>query len=148
MLAKAGVERLDLDLDEFTVEKLNPCEFVPAPAQGVLAWQTREDDTELLNIIDQINDLDVLIKINIERELLNMFEGGCHLPFGAYCDTELDDEDRLKFMVWISFADAWDKQPKQFYFETLDTDGFADMMFDHIQGLKRKKIFITKTFGF
>lgn len=146
MLAKAGVERLDLDLDEFTVEKLNPCEFVPAPAQGVLAWQTREDDTELLNIIDQINDLDVLIKINIERELLNMFEGGCHLPFGAYCDTELDDEDRLKFMVWISVAESWDKQPKQFYFETLDTDGFADMMFDHIQGLKRKKIFITKTF--
>ncbi len=32
MLAKAGVERLDLDLDEFTVEKLNPNEFVPAPA--------------------------------------------------------------------------------------------------------------------
>jgi hydroxymethylbilane synthase len=146
LLATAGIERLDIDLDDFTVEKLDPAEFVPAPAQGVLAWQVREDDDELMTVIDEISDLDVLIKINIERQLLNMFDGGCHLPFGAYCDTELDDEDRLRFKVWVSVADDWDKQPKQFYFETLDTDGFADQMFDHIQSVRPKKIFVTKTF--
>lgn len=146
LIAAAGVERLELDLDEFTIEKLNPEEFIPAPAQGVLAWQIKQDDDQLLEIIDQINDLDVLIKINIERELLHLFEGGCHLPFGAYCDTELDDEDRLKFKVWVSVAESWNKQPKQFYFETLDTDGFVDQMYDHIQGSQIKKIFITKTF--
>lgn len=146
LIATAGIERLEIELDEFTVEKLDPKEFVPAPAQGVLAWQTREDDDELLNIIDEINDLDVLIQINIERQLLNMFDGGCHLPFGAYCDTETDDEDRLRFKVWVSVADAWDKQPKQLYFETLDTDGFTDMMYDHIMSIRPKKIFVTKTF--
>jgi hydroxymethylbilane synthase len=146
LLAAAGVERLELDLDDLHVEKLNPEEFVPAPAQGVLAWQTREDDNDLLEVIDEINDLDVLIKINIERQVLNMFDGGCQLPLGVYCDTELDDEDRLRFKVWISMADAWDKQPKQLYFETLDTDGFSDQMVDHIRAIQPKKIFITKTF--
>jgi hydroxymethylbilane synthase len=146
LIATAGIERLEIELDEFTVEKLNPEVFVPAPAQGVLAWQTREDDNELLDIIDTISDLDVLIKINIERQLLNMFDGGCHLPFGAYCDTEMDDEDRLRFKVWVSIADEWDKQPKQFYFDTLDTDGFVDRMYEHIQSVKPKKIFISKTF--
>ncbi len=146
LIATAGIERLEIELDEFTVEKLNPEVFVPAPAQGVLAWQTREDDNELLDIIDTISDLDVLIKINIERQLLNMFDGGCHLPFGAYCDTEMDDEDRLRFKVWVSIADEWDKQPKQLYFDTLDTDGFVDRMYEHIRSIKPKKIFISKTF--
>lgn len=146
LIAAAGVERLELDLDDFTVEKLSPSEFVPAPAQGVLAWQVREDDNEIMEMIDEISDLDVLIKINIERQLLNMFDGGCHLPFGAYCDTDLDEEDRLHFKVWVSVANEWNQQPKQFYFETLDTDGFTDEMFDHIQLLQPKKVFVTKTF--
>ncbi len=146
LIATAGVERLELELDEFTIEKLNPEEFVPAPAQGVLAWQTREDDNSLLEIIDTISDLDVLIKINIERQLLNMFDGGCHLPLGAYCDTEMDDEDRLRFKVWVSVANEWNQQPKQVYFDTLDTDGFVDRMYEHLIHIKPKKIFISKTF--
>ncbi len=146
MLATAGVERLELDLEDLHVQKLNPEEFVPAPAQGVLAWQTREDDEELMQAIDQISELDVLVKINIERQILNMFDGGCQLPLGAYCDTETDDEDRLKVRLWVSVADAWDKQPKQLYFETFDTDGFADRVVDHIHAIKPGKVFITKTF--
>lgn len=146
LLAAAGVERLELDLDEFTVEKLSTTEFVPAAAQGVLAWQVREDDNEIMEMIDGISDLDVLIRINIERQLLALFDGGCQLPFGAWCDAELDDEDRLRFRVWVSVAKAWNEQPRQFYFETLDTDGFADAMYDHIMGLKPGKVFVTRNF--
>lgn len=146
ILATAGVERLELHLDDLHVEKLNPEEFIPAPAQGVLAWQTREDDNQLMEVIDEISDLDVLIRINIERQILAMFDGGCQLPLGVYCDSESDDEDRLRFKVWVSVADAWDKQPKQLYFETLDTDGFPDQIVEHIHGLKPRKVFVTKTF--
>lgn len=144
LIAAAGVERLELDLDDFTVEKLSTSEFVPAPAQGVLAWQVREDDEEIMEMIDGISDLDVLIKINIERQLLAMFDGGCHLPLGAFCDTEHDDEDRLRFKFWVSVAETLNQQPKQFYFETLDTDGFVDAVYDHILGLQPKKIFVTR----
>jgi uroporphyrinogen-III synthase len=68
------------------------------------------------------------------------------MPFGAYCDTEMDDEDRLRFKVWVSIAEEWNKQPKQLFFETLDTDGFVDRMYEHIKAIKPKKIFVTKTF--
>jgi hydroxymethylbilane synthase len=41
LLAKAGVDRLKIDLSEFHVFVLDPTDFVPAPAQGVLALQIR-----------------------------------------------------------------------------------------------------------
>jgi hydroxymethylbilane synthase len=144
MLAAAGVERLELDLDDLHVEYLKPEEFVPAPAQGVLAWQTREDDDELMEVIDTISEFDVRVRTNIEREILNMFNGGCQLPLGVFCDSEEDDEDRMKFKVWLSHAEAWDKQPVQLYFETLDTDGFSDQIVDHVRNLKPRKVFVTR----
>ncbi len=146
LLATAGVERLQIDLDDLHVEKLNPAEFVPAPAQGVLAWQIREDDDELLTIIDTISDFDVLIKINIERTILNLFDGGCQLPLGAYCDADFNDEDKLKFKVWTSVAGAWNKQPKQLYFETTNTQEWAEEIAEKIKNIQPKKVFVTKTF--
>ena len=41
LVAAAGVERLNIDLNDFHVEKLDPKEFIPAPAQGVLAIQVK-----------------------------------------------------------------------------------------------------------
>ena len=39
--------RLDLDLDDLLVVELDPRMFVPAAAQGVLAYQTRVDDQKM-----------------------------------------------------------------------------------------------------
>lgn len=86
LLAKAGVDRLELDLSEFTVVVLDPTEFVPAPAQGVLGLQIRNSDRELENILQALNDTDVQHRISIERKVLNLMEGGCQLPLGVYCD--------------------------------------------------------------
>jgi hydroxymethylbilane synthase len=80
MLAAAGVERLQINLDEFVVEKLDPKIFVPAPAQGVLALQTRENDVELIEALQVIHQKEVADKINVERKVLNLFDGGCQLP--------------------------------------------------------------------
>lgn len=144
LLAAAGVERLGLNLDEFHCERLLPEEFIPAPAQGVLAWQVKETNYKLIDLFDKISDFDVFVKINIERRVLNLFDGGCQLPLGVYCDTEIDEEDRKKFKTWVSFSDSWNSMPKQLYFETYNTDGFAERIVDHIKGLKSKKVFITK----
>jgi hydroxymethylbilane synthase len=88
LLAKAGVDRLQLDLSDFHVEVLNPTEFVPAPAQGVLGLQIREDDQEMFTIMQQMNHTDVARKIGVERKILNLMEGGCQLPLGVYCPNE------------------------------------------------------------
>ena len=44
LLAAAGLSRLELEVSDFEIYKMNPKEFVPAPAQGVLAFQTNRDD--------------------------------------------------------------------------------------------------------
>lgn len=144
LIAAAGVARLDIDLDDFHAEKLSPYEFIPAPAQGVLAWQIKETNSKLLDIIDKITDLDVLIKTNIERRVLNLFDGGCQLPLGVYCENEKDHEDRYKFRVWVSHSDAWNTQPKQLFFETYNTGDLPERIVSHIQNLKPKKVFITR----
>ncbi len=102
MLATAGVERLKLDLSEFHILKLDPLQFIPAPAQGVLGLQIREVDAELAIIIDKLNDKAVAKRIGVERRILNLFEGGCQMPLGAYCT-----EDNGKLTVKACVADAW-----------------------------------------
>lgn len=102
MLAAAGVERLKLDLSEFTVLKLDPKEFIPAPAQGVLGLQIRETDNDLAEILANLNDKEVARRIGVERRILNLFEGGCQMPLGAYCE-----ENNGTLTVKAAVADAW-----------------------------------------
>jgi hydroxymethylbilane synthase len=103
MLAAAGVERLKLDLSEFHVLKLNPRDFIPAPAQGVLGLQIRETDTDLAAILDSLNNDSVAKRIGVERRILNLFEGGCQMPLGAYCE-----EKNGQLSVKACVADSWD----------------------------------------
>jgi hydroxymethylbilane synthase len=118
LLAKAGVDRLQLDLSEFHVEVLNPTEFVPAPAQGVLGLQIREQDAEMKEIMTHLNHTDVAQKIGIERKILNLMQGGCQLPLGVYCPNENQ--------LFVSYAPSSNLAAKNFYFEPEKLDGFAE----------------------
>jgi hydroxymethylbilane synthase len=146
MIACAGIERLKLDLDGLHVEKVDPKEFVPAPAQGVLAWQIRENDQELENIIAKINNESVQTRIGVERKILNLFEGGCHMPLGAYCETDTDENDKPVFKVWVSKASEWDKQPIQMYFEAAFAHDLPEKIVERIRAVKPQKVFVTKNF--
>ncbi len=86
LLAKAGIDRLEIDLSEFNVVVLDPSEFVPAPAQGVLGLQIRKSDDRMAEILKPLNNKSVQKRIAIERKVLNLLEGGCQLPLGVYCD--------------------------------------------------------------
>lgn len=144
MLAVAGTERLELDLSEFHCEILDPKVFVPAPAQGVLAWQIRETDDDLFDLFGDITDIDVQTRIRIERTVLNLFDGGCQLPLGVYVETEFDDNDRPIFKTYVSYAKNWNSQPYQMYFETGNTEDFAENIVTSITSIKSQKVFITK----
>jgi len=88
LLAAAGAQRLKLDLSEFEVVELDPRIFVPAPAQGVLAYQIRSNDAALASVLQKLNNTKVAVAIEIERKVLNLLHGGCQVPFGAYCAIE------------------------------------------------------------
>jgi len=99
VLADAGLTRLKLDLSPYKVVQLDPTKIVPAPAQGVLAFQIREDDDFLKKILPKISDKEVAACVEIERTILKNLEGGCQKPVGVYCIKEED-----LFQVWVSYA--------------------------------------------
>ena len=85
ILASAGIKRLELDTSDLETITLNEQEFVPAPAQGVLALQIREGDNEIAAVMQELHHPNVQEEIHIEREILRRLEGGCQLPLGAHC---------------------------------------------------------------
>ena len=112
LLAKAGVDRLKIDLSEFHVEVLDPQEFVPAPAQGVLALQIREEDTSLFEIVEKLNHADVQERIGVERKVLNLLQGGCQLPLGVYCSEQ--------GIVHVSHCQNWEDGANWYEYESED----------------------------
>ena len=68
-----------------------PTEIVlPAPAQGALAIEIRENDEKIENIISHIKDERTEIQVAAERGFLKGVNGSCHIPIGAYCQIKED----------------------------------------------------------
>jgi hydroxymethylbilane synthase len=84
ILAYAGVKRLGLDLSDLEVVILPHEQFLPAPGQGILAAQTRENDDTVNSIVSQLDDPEIRLQARLERGLLARFAGGCQLPLGTY----------------------------------------------------------------
>jgi len=144
LLAKAGVNRLNIDLSEFHVEVIDTTELVPAPAQGALAIQIRETDTELYTALQQIHDAATAEEIAVERKVLNLFEGGCHMPLGCYCKKE-----NGLFEVWTSKAETDEDFPDRLFLRAENTDGLAEKIvakFD-IERKMPTKVFISREVG-
>jgi hydroxymethylbilane synthase len=144
MIAKAGVARLNLDLSEFHLEVIDPTELVPAPAQGVLAIQIRDNDQELYELLQKINDADVQASIAVERKVLNLFEGGCHMPLGCYCRKE-DDQ----FEIWTSKANSGDDFPDRVFLRVDSLDGLAEKIVAKFDASRKRpaKVFISREIG-
>ena len=128
LLAKAGVDRLELDLSEFTEVVLDPSEFVPAPAQGVLGLQIREDDDELHEVLQKMNFPAVQQRINLERKVLNLLDGGCQLPLGVYCNENNE--------LHVSFAPSLEGECISLEYTVEEFDGMAERV---ISDLKAKE---------
>lgn len=141
MIAKAGVHRLGVDLSEFYVEELEPMEFIPAPAQGVLAIQIRENDKELFDKLQPLNHQDIAEQIGVERKVLNLFDGGCHMPLGCYCR-----KDGNLFQVWTSKANEGDEFPDRLFLQSKTSAGLAEKIVSKFdpERIFPKNVFITR----
>ncbi len=85
VLAAAGLKRLGIKpqfLTDLPTER-----FVPAPAQGALALQTREGDasTALIKVLD---DHSTRRAVDAERSFMRAIDAGCHTPVGALATVE------------------------------------------------------------
>ena len=128
ILAAAGIKRIQAELNSFKVVKMHPREFIPAPAQGVLAYQIRHHDAPLSDIVrNHLHYQPTANVTNVERKILNLLQGGCHLPLGAYCE-----QDKLGyFHVWTAFADKPGYPLRHYNLSYSTSDGLAEAIVEH-----------------
>jgi hydroxymethylbilane synthase len=117
--------------------------MVPSPAQGVLAIQIRENDKDLFEILQNINNVEVAEQIGIERKVLNLFDGGCHMPLGCYCKK---DEEGI-FHTWTTKSIDQEDFPDRLYFASNTSEGLAEKIlakFDIPNRKFPKSVFISR----
>jgi len=91
LLAMAGLARLGR-AGEVT-EVLDPREFVPAPGQGAIALECRDEDDAVRGAVAALDHAPTARAVAAERAFLAALGGGCNVPLGAHAfaaDGRLD----------------------------------------------------------
>jgi hydroxymethylbilane synthase len=86
LLALAGLERLDLA--HRADEVLDPADFPPALAQGIIAITARADDSRTRPLIAAITHAPTMTALAAERAVLIAVDGSCRTPIAGH--TRLD----------------------------------------------------------
>lgn len=81
VLASAGINRLDLVKSVKHVYPISLFEMIPAMGQGALGIQC-VDTPEIVKIAKGLEDESSRIETTIERDFVEMLEGGCQVPIG------------------------------------------------------------------
>lgn len=90
ILASAGLRRLGWG-DRIS-ETIPIDEMLPAVGQGALGLETRENDSDTINLIKSLNHHETAIACKAERAFLRGLGGGCQLPiagFAVVCDGNI-----------------------------------------------------------
>ncbi|MBI4855447.1 MAG: hydroxymethylbilane synthase [Acetobacterium woodii] len=91
ILAAAGLKRIGRLADSaYQTVTLPENTFIPAPAQGILAVEVREDNEIVKELMAAISDQNTIIQMEAERSFLNALNGSCHIPVGAFCEIKKD----------------------------------------------------------
>jgi hydroxymethylbilane synthase len=101
VLAAAGLARLGLDPPH--ARRLRVDEMVPAPGQGCLAVQVREEDRTTRAVISVLDHLASRRAFEAERALVQLLGGGCDLPLGALAATK---GDRIRMVALVATPDG------------------------------------------
>jgi hydroxymethylbilane synthase len=67
---------------------LDPEVMLPAPGQGALAVQVREQDRALVELVRQLDHPPTRAEVEAERAFLRALKGGCTLPAGALATVQ------------------------------------------------------------
>ena len=89
LLACAGLQRLGFD--ERIRARLDAPAWLPAPAQGAIAIECREDAPAVHALLAGLDDADTRCRVSAERAMNRALDGSCHVPVAAYA-TLVGDE--------------------------------------------------------
>jgi hydroxymethylbilane synthase len=82
ILAYAGIKSLTIE-DKIT-EVFSTEEVIPSAGQGIIALQCRNNDDEIISVLDKVNDKETFKIAHAERNVLKVLEGDCETAVGAH----------------------------------------------------------------
>ena len=88
ILSYAGIK--SLEIEEKITEVFSTNEIIPSAGQGIIALQCRDNDNEIISLLDRINDKETFLRAQAERNVLKVLEGDCETAVGAYAFIEKD----------------------------------------------------------
>jgi len=119
VLAQAGLERLDYDLnidkEEGSLEIDGTTLYVtvlswmlPAPAQGAIAIETRAEEApdNIIHIFKPLHDEQTAQCVRAERLLLQYLGGGCHMALGALATIDSTSQQITLKGVYVPSSGA------------------------------------------
>jgi len=83
VLACAGLERLGLASRIRT--RLAAPNWLPAPGQGAIAIEARDDQPAVWELLAALDDADTRLTVSAERAMNQALGGSCTVPVGAWC---------------------------------------------------------------
>ena len=88
ILSYAGIKSLEIE-DKIT-EIFSIEEIIPSAGQGIIALQCRNNDIEIISVLDAINDKETSLMAHAERNVLKVLEGDCETAIGTHAIIEGD----------------------------------------------------------
>ncbi|SIR11833.1 hydroxymethylbilane synthase [Solilutibacter tolerans] len=82
LLACAGLQRLGFD--GRIRARLDAPAWLPAPAQGAIAIECRDDAPEMQALLAELDDADTRCRVSSERAMNRALDGSCHVPVAAF----------------------------------------------------------------
>jgi hydroxymethylbilane synthase len=89
ILSYAGIKSLLIE-DKIT-EIFSTHEIIPSAGQGIISLQCRNDDEDIISVLDSINDQNTYLRAHAERNVLKVLEGDCETAVGAHSVIEGDE---------------------------------------------------------
>lgn len=86
VLACAGLQRLGLETR--IRARLDAPDWLPAPAQGAIAIECRDDAPQLHTLLATLDDAPTRRCVEAERAMNRALHGSCHVPVAAYAWLE------------------------------------------------------------
>ena len=86
VLACAGLQRLGFDAR--IRSRLQAPDWLPAPAQGAIAIECRDDDAATITLCAALDHTDTRRCVEAERAMNRTLHGSCHVPVAAFATLE------------------------------------------------------------
>ena len=130
ILSYAGIQ--SLSLNENISQTFSTSEIIPSAGQGVVALQCRENDQELIKLLEKVNHQPTHNCVVAERNVLKVLEGDCETAVGAIANI---DKDTINLEAELFSLDG----KKRFYHNASNKLKLADELGKQVGEILKKE---------